>query len=106
MADKLKDCPAEDRIFPGPRLGEDGPTTFVRHRDSCTVEVGTFEPAKEGHDLSDGELIKLTRDDKPGYKVESLYKGESVGKPAMVNSKAFKSNWTNIFGSKTTVGEA
>lgn len=106
MADKSDGCPNEDRIFPGPQLGKDGPIPFIRHLDGCGMEGGVFMPAKEGQDLSGQELVHLVKDDKPGYRVESIYKGKPVGKPAMVNSKAFMNNWTNIFGSKTTVGEA
>ncbi len=103
MRDDSEKCSAKDLIELGPDLGE-GVRPYVRHRSDHSIDTGFCHPVEDGKPI--GVDTELVSHHGPGavYEAKNLY-GERTG-PAKVNSKSFKTGWENIFGAKTTVGEA
>lgn len=76
--------------------------------DSEGVHPG--EMYKEGNaptNRDDGTLTRLkTKPLGDSGKVLEIMDEQPIGRPAMVNSRAYRDNWDTIFGSKKVVGNA
>jgi hypothetical protein len=94
------------------RQGEDGSITCLRHHPDNTVRVNTLLTVKEGMSLAGSQLIQIQRVNEDNtIDVGVVYDGtdktkeptpeqKTLNGPAKVNSKAYRDNWSNIFGSK------
>ena len=90
-------------IVMGPELENGGRAAIRVDRDG----VHSGEMFREGQvpDCDEGLLTRVETEQIAGpiYQVTSE---EPVGKPSMVNSRAYRNNWDNIFGKKQAIGEA
>ena len=73
-------------------IDENGVQSGRLYRDLESVPGGIFD-AK----------LHLERVEGPLHRIISE---EPVSRPAMVNNRAYRNNWDNIFGGKSVVGEA
>lgn len=53
-----------------------------------------------------GEIDAKINLEKIAGPIHKVISEEPVSRPAMVNSRAYRDNWDNIFGGKSVVGEA
>lgn len=106
MTERSK-CAGEDIVHLGPVISEDGSRAAVRHTADHQIQKGVMRPVKDGSPLAaDEDCLSLTLRDDGSYDVDELYSAPKTSeKPAMVNSKEFKTGWDRIFG-KQTVGVA
>jgi len=106
--EKKTDNPS-DVIAVGPTL-PNGDVAFVRQREAETgvvLEGGTMRVFPDGvpEEAPDDveEVLRISHLHANLYKVEEVL---SRGGPAMVNSKAYKTGWENIFGNTQPVGQS
>lgn len=110
MADDEKkgDCSTGDELQAGPEL-PGGFRPFVRHTADHTIQAGVMKKIEEGEPIYDNALyLKPIEGDR--FEVVGTFQKDasSTAKsgPAKVNTKAYRDNWDNIFGKKSTVGQA
>jgi hypothetical protein len=73
------------------------------HIDQNGARPGRVYTSREAAPEDVDAKICLERIAGPFHKIVSE---EPVGRPAMVNSRAYRNNWDNIFGGKSVIGEA
>lgn len=88
-------------IVMGPEL-ESGGRAALRV-DKEGVHCG--EMFREGHVPTEGygEITRVVTEQIAGP-LYQVTEEEPIGKPSMVNSRAYRNNWENIFGNKQEVG--
>lgn len=98
---------SQDVVFIGPCNG-DGSHAAIRYRDGKPPDSGTLRKMEHGRPII-GDPVRLhPRTDGPGMDVEYLIgrpdePAESEG-PAMVNSQAYRDNWSGIFDRRSLFG--
>jgi hypothetical protein len=85
---------SKETMLIGPTY-ENGFTDGAIVRENGTVEPVHFRTVEDGRPIT-GELIEMTPSDVPGVcHIRTLYK--SSDGPTKVNSRAYRSNWDQIF---------
>jgi hypothetical protein len=87
----------------GPSL-PDGSVMAVKSSDDG-IQFGTLHKINEGDSLLGKDLVRLSPvDNLPLYEMEHIYDGsipdQKNSGPSMVNSRAYRDGWDNIFGNK------
>ena len=82
-----------DLLVPLTPADEAGEQVAIRKDADGNVRLGTIGPVRDGQPIpEDSEVIDITHLEGP------LYEVRGGTRPALVNSKAYKSGWDNIFG--------
>jgi hypothetical protein len=90
-------------LIMGPEL-DNGARSAVRvNKDG--VQAGEMYPPGTAPNYNDGTLTRIKTKPISGV-FHEIVDEEPIGRPAMVNSKAYRNNWDNIFGNKQVVGNA
>jgi hypothetical protein len=100
MADDKED---KGFIVMGPELPNGGRAAV--HVDKDGVHPGEMFREGEAPECTEGELTRVKTEQIAGP-LYQVTESEPVGKPSLVNSRAYRQNWENIFGKKQDVGEA
>lgn len=101
MANKPKK-PKKDYVLIGDKVSDSAQQALLFKPENQTVEIGIIQKPVEGKPL-DGDLIKLSERDGPGYDIDYVYKHPRftpTGRPAKVNSKKYLSGWEKIWNKK------
>ena len=102
-AEVVESCAEGDFLsVVGPVLG--GALPVVRHREDHRLEFGMIRPVFEGDSDEPDTFTIHQRGNQNRFDVRPP--PESGKGPAKVNSRAFRKNWSSIFGAKGRVGEA
>lgn len=108
--DKLDEDGDGDLALVGPP-DEEGACPVLRRHSDDSWSGGKIIPLKEGKPIL-GELVTLSEREGGGFTMKSVLgngptKAEKTKDgPAMVNNKAFRNGWDNIFGQKVVTGKA
>lgn len=98
MDDPKKQEKQEDFVLLGKEVSEDTRQVLHCKPSDGTAEFGYLSKLKDGQPL-DGDIVKLSEREGPGYRMEYVYRRPSKG-PSKVNSASYKSGWENIWGDK------
>lgn len=95
----------EDRLVLG-EVQPDGSAPYLRVKDG-TVERGTAVAAKEGRPINpEAHLVSITKRQDEWWDVSEYQDvtkaAAAVTKPAKVTSKAYRSGWDQLWGSKSS----
>lgn len=88
----------EDFVLLGKEVSEDTCQVLHCKPSTGTAELGYLSKLKDGQPL-DGDIVKLSEREGPGYRMEYVYRHSSKG-PSKVNSEKYKDGWENIWGDK------
>jgi hypothetical protein len=80
---------------------ENGGRTALRVDKDGVYAGELFKPGS----APEGDITRITTSPISGN-IYQITEEEHIGKPSLVNSKAYRENWENIFGNKQVVGEA
>lgn len=111
MADDEKkgapDCNAGDQMVVGPDLG--GVRPFVRHTADHRIESGLAKVHVPGTPVTASAVVLKYREanlfDVTPVSARGCSESPKNG-PAKVSTEAYRKGWDNIFGNKTTIGQA
>jgi len=73
--------------------------------DKEGVHPGEMFREGQAPDCAEGLLTRVQTEQIAGQ-IYQVTEEEPVGKPSMVNSRAYRNNWDNIFGNKQAVGDS
>jgi hypothetical protein len=96
-------CSKKEFVTLGPSL-PDGSVMAVKSSDDG-IQFGTLQKIEEGDSLLGKDLVRLSPvENLPLYEMEHVYDGripdQKSSGPSMVNSRAYRDGWDNIFGNK------
>jgi len=95
----------EDKGFlvMGPEL-ENGGRAAIRIDKDGAHPGEMYRPGTAPMD-SEGDFTRIKTEQISGP-IYQVTEEEPIGRPSMVNSRAYRENWDNIFGNKQVVGES
>lgn len=100
MADPMKDNDDKGYVVLGQEFDGGYEATHISPDGISHGKLYTdLSLAPEGVDMK----VNLEKIAGPYYNIKST---ETISRPAMVNSRAYRNNWDNIFGGKAVVGSA